>query len=167
MIQVYTGNGKGKTTAALGLALRAAGRGLRVHIIQFLKKGCYGETIALKKFKNVTLRQFGSGSFISGKVSSLDKKRAKDGLRDARRALLSGQYQVIILDEVNAALSCGALCAHELCALLQEAPCGIELILTGRNAPSALLRKADLITVMREHKHYYRKGVKARRGIEF
>ncbi|MDD5255187.1 MAG: cob(I)yrinic acid a,c-diamide adenosyltransferase [Candidatus Omnitrophica bacterium] len=167
MIQVYTGNGKGKTTAALGLALRAAGRGLRVHIIQFLKKGCYGETIALKKFKNVTLRQFGSGSFVSGKASSLDKKRATDGLRDARRALLSGEYQVIILDEVNAALSCGALCAQELCALLEEAPSGIELILTGRNAPSALLRKADLITVMQASKHYYRKGVKGRKGIEF
>ncbi len=167
MIQVYTGNGKGKTTAAFGLALRAAGAGIRVYIGQFLKKGTYGETVALKKLKNITLKQFGSGCFSRAQASASDKKLARQGLREIRRAIKSGSYGMVVLDEANAAVSCGALSIEEICGLLKGTPPRIELILTGRNAHPVLLKKAELVTVMQEKKHYYRKGVKARKGIEY
>jgi len=167
MIQVYTGAGKGKTTAALGLALRAAGRGIKVYIGQFLKKGDYGETRALKKFRNVTVRQFGSGCFVRARASGADKRLAQAGLKKIRREIQSGRYGMVVLDEVNAAVSCGVLSEEEVCGFLRDVPCRTEVVLTGRNAPAGILKHADLITVMQEKRHYYRKGVKAREGIEY
>lgn len=166
-IQVYTGNSKGKTTAALGLALRAMGAGLKVFVGQFVKKRICSEHKALERFKDlITIRQYGTG-FLRAKIpTQSEKASAKKRLEDVKKALLSGQYDMVILDEANIATHYGLLSVDELLDLLEKKPSGVELILTGRYADKRIIEKADLVTEMKEIKHYYRKGVKARRGIE-
>jgi len=166
-IQVYTGNSKGKTTAALGLALRAMGAGLKVFVGQFVKKRICSEHKALERFKDlITIRQYGTG-FLRAKIpTQSEKASAKKGLEDVKKVLLSGQYDMVILDEANIATHYGLLSVDELLDLLEKKPSGVELILTGRYADKRIIEKADLVTEMKEIKHYYRKGVKARRGIE-
>ena len=167
-IQVYTGLGKGKTTAALGLALRAAGAGLPVYIGQFMKGRETSELAGLRKLgRRVKVERFGSGKWVCRHKPDADEiLRACQGLRSVRCALASGRYRVVILDEVNCALHAGLLAVKDILRLLRTRPPEVEVVLTGRNAPKAILRAADLVTEMREVKHYFRKGVPARTGIE-
>ena len=166
-VQVYTGNGKGKTTAAFGLALRAAGAGLPVFIAQFAKAGEYSESVALQRFSDlITLRQYGSGRFIRGEPSEEDVRAARKGLQETGEALHSGKYRLVILDEANIATFFGLFPVEDLLALIQDKPVDVELVITGRNADPSVLNRADLITEMREIKHYYVNGVRARKGIE-
>ena len=166
-IQVYTSNGKGKTTASLGLALRAAGAGLRVFIAQFMKLGDYSEIKAFERFADlVTIRQFGQGRFIKGKPSPEDRTAAREGLATLNEALVSGDWDVVIAEEGNVAVMCGLFPIEELLALADRKPPQVELVITGRGAAPELIERADLVTEMKEIKHYYQKGVVARVGIE-
>ncbi|MDD4979930.1 MAG: cob(I)yrinic acid a,c-diamide adenosyltransferase [Candidatus Omnitrophica bacterium] len=167
MIQVYTGNGKGKTTAALGQALRAAGGGLKIYICQFLKNGCYCELTAIKKFKNIKVEQFGRAFFIRKNPAQKDRELAKRGLNKAKEIICAGYYDVVILDEINPALKLGLLELRDVISLIKSAPGKTELILTGRQAHPEIVKAADLVSEIKEVKHYYKKGVKARKGIEF
>ena len=167
MIHVYTGNGKGKTTAALGLALRAAGNGLKVYIGQFLKGRAYGELRALKKFKNIKIEQFGSVCFVGKKPSQKDVELAKKGLEKSRKILSKKIYDLVVLDEINVALRLGLLDLEEVLAMIRKIPKKTELVLTGRYAPKKIIKAADLVSEIKEIKHYFKKGVKCRRGIEF
>lgn len=167
MIQVYTGNGKGKTTAALGLAVRAAGAGLKVYIGQFIKGKNYSELNSLKKLGNIKVEQFGRGCFIKGAPRKKDIELARIGLNKIFRFIRNKAYDVVIMDEVNVALKFKLLELKDVTALIKEAPRNLELILTGRYAPREILKIADLASEIKELRHYYKKGTKARRGIEF
>jgi cob(I)alamin adenosyltransferase len=167
LVQVYTGEGKGKTTAALGLALRACGSGLKVCLVQFAKGRPSGELAALARFSDlVTVRRYGREGFIRGEPNPEDRELARSGWREARRAAGSG-CDVLILDEIGIALHYGLVDAAELLALVRDKPAGLELVLTGRRMPAEILQAADLVTEMREVKHYHARNVPARRGIEF
>jgi cob(I)alamin adenosyltransferase len=166
-IQVYTGDGKGKTTAALGLALRAAGAGLNVFIAQFMKRGDYSEIKALDRFEDrITVEQFGLGRFIRGNPDPEDIAAARKGLERVRQIFAAGGHDVVILDEANVAASCGLFSPVDLLDLIHAKPGGVEVVLTGRNAAPEILARADLVTEMKAVKHYYREGVQARPGIE-
>jgi cob(I)alamin adenosyltransferase len=168
-IQVYTGDGKGKTTAALGLALRAAGYEHKVYIGQFLKGQEYGELLSAKKLSPyITIEQFGRKGFIhvTKDPDEEDIKRAKRGLKKCLEAMLSRKYRIIILDEINVAVDLNLLTEEEIHKFLDKRPEDVEIILTGRYAPPSFLKKADLVTEMKAKKHYYKKGVRAREGIE-
>jgi cob(I)alamin adenosyltransferase len=167
-VQIYTGNGKGKTTAATGLAVRAAGAGLKVFIGQFLKMGDYSEIKALKeRFSDmITLEQFGTGGFIGGKVSPEHIQAAGKGLKRIKELMISGKYDVVICDEINVAVSLGLLTVEDLLELIALKPENIEMVFTGRGADPKMIEAADLVTEMTEIKHYYKKGVNARTGIE-
>ncbi|MBU0547143.1 MAG: cob(I)yrinic acid a,c-diamide adenosyltransferase [Candidatus Omnitrophica bacterium] len=167
MIQVYTGNGKGKTTAAFGLALRAAGAGLNVYIAQFLKGRDCSEHKALKKIKNIKLEQFGRGCFIRCKYQQIDMKLTRQGLEKVKKVITSRNYHVVILDEINVVLKLKFLSFKDILSLIKCTPENIELVFTGRGAPAQLIKKADLVSQIREVKHYYKRGIKARKGIEF
>lgn len=166
-VQVYTGNGKGKTTAALGLSIRAAGAGLKVFIAQFIKMGEYSEIKALKKFSGqITVEQFGLGRFIKGNPSVEDIEAASKGLEKVKTILSSGEHQVIILEEANVAVKIGLFSAQDLLDIIASKPENVELVITGRGADSRIIEKADLVTEMKEIKHYFQKGVAGRVGIE-
>jgi cob(I)alamin adenosyltransferase len=165
-IQVYTGNGKGKTTAALGLALRSAGAGLRVFVGQFLKQGDYSEIKALSRFENVTVEQFGMGRFVRGMPSDEEKAAARKGYARLCDILTAGAHDLMIVDEGNVAVTCRLISEKELLALMDKKPDTMELVITGRNASPAVMNRADLVTEMNEIKHYYHQGVMARKGIE-
>ena len=166
-VQVYTGDGKGKTTAALGLALRASGRGMRTYIGQFMKGQHYGELEALRDHPAITIEQYGDVRCIHREeVTSGHVTQAHRGLERAREVMLSGQYDVVVLDEVNVTIWFGLLDVEEVLAFLDQRPEHVEVILTGRRAPQELIERADLVTEMREVKHYYQQGVMARKGIE-
>lgn len=167
MIQVYTGNGKGKTTAALGLALRAAGCGLKVYIGQFAKAGQSGELRALKKIKNIKIEQLGGKCFIKRPPSIKDLESARKGMEKIREVICGGRYNVIIMDEINIALKLKLLKTADLLRLIKKAPKKVELVLTGRYAHPKIIEAADLVSRLEEVKHYFRRGVKARRGIEY
>jgi cob(I)alamin adenosyltransferase len=165
-IQVYTGNGKGKTTAALGLALRSLCAGNRVFFGQFMKGQAYSELNAPAYFENLTMEQFGDPHFVKGKPSEEDVANAKAGFARMKEVLASGAYDVVIFDELNTALFFGLLPVEEVTALLETRPPHTEVVLTGRYAPKEILDIADLVTEMAEVKHYYNEGVQARAGIE-
>jgi cob(I)alamin adenosyltransferase len=166
-IQVYTGTGKGKTTAALGLALRAAGAGLRVYIAQFIKKKRCSEHKALERFCDlITVRQYGRGFILKRKPNAADIDAAREGLAEVKKAMRNGVVDVVILDEANIAVSRGLLSPDDLIEVMSMKPAGVELIITGRYADERVIEKADLVTEMREIRHYAKKGVKARVGIE-
>lgn len=168
LIQIYTGDGKGKTTAALGLALRALGAGLKVYLGQFIKKGEFSEIRALRRLEpDIVIRQYGSGRFIKDRPSPADIRNAKKRLADLIRVMRSGKYDVIIADEILCAGSCGLLSLNEVKRLLDKKPAGVELVLTGRNAPRQIINKADLVTEMRKVRHPFDRGLAARKGIEF
>jgi len=167
MIQVYTGNGKGKTTAALGLALRAAGSGNKVYIAQFCKGMHYSELNTLRKIKNIKLEQFGRTCFIKNKPSETDIALAEKGLAKVKGNISKGIYRMVILDEINVALHLKLLKLKEIKELINKFPRASELILTGRCAHPEIIRLADLVSEIKEIKHYFKKGVKGRRGIEF
>lgn len=167
-IQVYTGNGKGKTTAALGLALRAAGAGLRVYIGQFMKGRHYSELDAAKKLAPlITIEQYGRPEFcVPGKVSEEDFRLAREGMEKIKAALFSNEYDIVVMDEICTALHFKLIEVEEVLKAMRAKPENVELILTGRYAPDAVLDAADLVTEMREVKHYYGKDIPARKGIE-
>ena len=166
-IQLYTGNGKGKTTAALGQALRAAGRGMKTLVIQFLKGQKYGELESAKRFSEyIKIEQMGRDTFvhISGPAAE-DIALAEKGMERARQALQE-DWDILVLDEVNVAIYFRLLRVAEVLELLDSKPEGLEIILTGRYAPPELIKRADLVTRMEQIKHYYSQGVQARDGIE-
>ena len=167
-VQVYTGDGKGKTTASLGLIIRALGAGLSVYLGQFIKAGRYSEIECLESLPSakLTCKQYGKGCFIFREASDEDRMAAREGLFEARAALVSGEYQVVVLDEINVACSLGLISTDDVLSLLDARPQGVELVLTGRGAPDEVLNRADLVTEMCEVKHYYKEGVLARKGIE-
>ena len=169
LIQVYTGNGKGKTTAALGLALRAAGHRFRVLMIQFLKGGItYGELKSARKLSPyLTIVPMGRECFVEKKnPHPLDRRWAQRGWKLAQESVRSRKYQLVILDEINVAVEYGLVPLEELLALMRDKPENVELVLTGRWARPEVLRRADLVTEMKEVKHYYRRGIDSRVGIE-
>jgi len=166
-IQVYTGNGKGKTTAALGLAIRAAGAGLKVFIAQFNKKGDYSEIKALKRFADlITVEQYGLGRFTDGKPLPEDIKAARKGLKRVKSILSAGEYQVVVLEEANVATKYGLFSVQDLLSVMLAKPDTVELVITGRGASPRIIENADLVTEMKAVKHYYQKGIRARIGIE-
>lgn len=167
-VQVYTGNGKGKTTAAFGLALRATGHGLRVHMIQFMKGGGpYGEHAAAERLAPwlKVSRTGGPGWVKKGAPAPEDISEAQKALALARLALTGG-YDLVILDEVNGAVDFGLIAVEDILALIAAKPPKVELVLTGRNAHEKIMEAADLVSEMREVKHYFNKGVDFRIGIE-
>lgn len=167
MIQIYTGDGKGKTTASLGLAIRAAGAGKKVYIAQFIKGKEGSELTVLKKIKNIKLEQFGRKCFIKGKPKREDIEAACAGLKKIKKIAKKGKYDVIILDEINVAMNLKLLDCQEVLKFLKNTPKKVELILTGRNAPREISRNADLISCIKEIKHYFKAGLQARKGIEY
>jgi cob(I)alamin adenosyltransferase len=166
-VQVYTGDGKGKTTAALGLAMRAAGAGLKVYIAQFVKGMKYAELITLERLSElITVKQYGRNCFIKSSPEEEDIRVAREGLKEVRELMISGKYQVIILDEANIATFYNLFAVEDLLDLVREKPEGVELVITGRRADPRIIEVADLVTEMKEVKHYYNEGVQARDGIE-
>ncbi len=166
-VHVYTGEGKGKTTAALGLALRAAGAGWKVFIAQFVKGMAYSELDALERFSDlIIVRQYGRGCFIRQDPEDADIEAAELGLAECAEALASGDYSVVILDEANVAVALRLFSVEQLIELINFKPVEVELVITGRYAHPRVINRADLVTEMREVKHYYRQGVLARTGIE-
>jgi cob(I)alamin adenosyltransferase len=169
LIHVYTGLGKGKTTAALGQAMRAAGQGLKVYIIQFMKGWpYYGELETVDKPDNVTIKQFGRPDYVDkGHPDPIDVRMAQEALDHSREIVKSEQYELVILDEINVALEWKLIQLQDVLSLLDEKPEGVELILTGRYARPEVIARADLVTEMREIKHPYQRGLISRRGIDY
>ena len=169
LVEVFTGDGKGKTSAALGVVLRAAGQGLRSHIVYFMKGDFpYGEQQVLSRLPNVTFARFGFRDFCDPRnVTEEEKEQARLALAEARRAMLSGEYDLVVLDEVNVASAWGLIAVEDVLELLDERPQGVELILTGRYADDRLIQRADLVTEMEEVKHPFHQGLKSRQGIDF
>ena len=166
-ILVYTGNGKGKTTAALGLALRAAGAGMKVFIAQFVKGGKASELKALKKLEDlITIKQFGRGHLIYNEPEKEDIYQAVKGLQEVKEVILSGGYDLVILDEATVAVHLKLFSIQDLLDVIDLKPNHEEIIITGRYADQKLIDRADLVTEMKEVKHYFQQGIKARPGIE-
>ena len=173
-IHIYTGNGKGKTTAALGLALRAIGAGKSVYLAQFLKKGFFSGQKALnllsgtlKHDQKILIEQFGTGRFIRGEADDREKERAAQGVKRILEIMGQGEFDLIIMDEAVTACSLALISDKEIETLLNTKKRNAELVLTGRGVTDFLKKKADLVTEMKEIKHYYKEGVEAREGIEF
>jgi len=167
-VQVYTGNCKGKTTASLGLAFRAMGRGLKTYIGQFMKGQIYGELEAAKMNASyITIEQYGKGTFIhvTG-VTEEDVAMAQEGLAKIKGAMFSGDYDIIVFDEILTAHFFKVISLEDMLNVIKEKPKGVEVVFTGRYAPQEIIDAADLVTEMVEIKHYYEKGVPARDGIE-
>ena len=166
-IHVYTGDGKGKTTAALGLTLRAVGAGWRVLFTQFLKHGKFSEIKALKRLGDqVTIRQYGSGRFIKRRPSEKEMEMARAGLSEIMQVMKEGRYDLIVLDEINVAVHFGLIPLEGVISLLEKRPQDVELVFTGKWAHKEIIERADLVTEMRMIKHYFSKGIRAREGIE-
>ncbi len=168
-VQVYTGNGKGKTTAALGLAFRAMGRGLKTYIGQFMKGQHYSELDAAKIVPEfITIEQYGKNTFTKVKTTPdpEDINLAKNGILKARAAMLSGKYDIVVLDEIITAHFFHLVTLDEMLDFVTNKPDGVELVFTGRYAPSELIEVANLVTEMKEVKHYFDNGTKSRKGIE-
>lgn len=168
-IQVYTGNGKGKTTAAIGLAVRAAGAGMKTYFIQFMKEYPYSEIKSLEAYKDkITLVQCCGDDFVlnKGLPPQTEINKAREGLKEAKERMLSGEYDIVVLDEVLVSVYFKLFTTDEILEFINCKPEIVELILTGRYCPQAIIDKADLVTEMKEIKHYYAKGVTSRKGIE-
>jgi cob(I)alamin adenosyltransferase len=168
-VQVYTGNSKGKSTAALGLAFRAMGRGLKTYVGQFMKGQKYGELKSAEMCQPyITIEQYGKDTFIHVKNPPLaeDVQMAQEGLAKAKKVMLSGEYDIIVFDEINTAHFFNLITTEEMLDVIKSKPDGVEVIFTGRYAPPEVIEAADLVTEMIEVKHYFEKGVPARDGIE-
>lgn len=167
-VHIYTGNGKGKTTAALGLALRAVGAGKRVFVAQFVKGMKYSEVdIINNRFDEIEIRQYGLDCFIFNAPTDADIEAAREGLNEVKSILCNSSYDLVILDEANIALYYNLFGVDELIDALRLRNDNMEVVITGRYAPEKLIEYADLVTEMKEVKHYYNNGVEARKGIEF
>jgi len=169
LVIVITGNGKGKTTAAFGQALRAIGQGYNVFVLQFMKGRKYGEFLAAKKYlPNLTIRMSGLDSFVMrDNPAAIDIELAQKGLDVARKAIMSGKYDMVILDEINVALDFKLIDLKDVIKLLKNKPPAINLILTGRYAPAEIIKLADTVSEVKEIKHHYNAGIKDRAGIEY
>ncbi len=169
LVQVFTGDGKGKTTAAIGAVIRALGSGLRVFIVYFMKGSHpYGERNILSKLPNVTMASFGSREFIDpANIKPEEKEQAEKALATARKAMLSGSYDLVVLDEVNLAAAWQLVELDEVIRFIRDKPQNVEIILTGRQADTKLVQLADLVTEMLKIKHPYDKGITARKGVEY
>ncbi|MCK4235076.1 cob(I)yrinic acid a,c-diamide adenosyltransferase [candidate division WOR-3 bacterium] len=169
LIQVFTGDGKGKTTAALGEALRACGHNFKVLVVQFMKGDIkYGEVNIAPKIPNLELKQFGLPTFVKkGEPSTEDLRLAQEGFKYAKSAIMSKKYDMVILDEINVAIDYGLLILDNVLTLLRERPEGVEIILTGRYAPKEIIEIADLVSNIDEIKHPYQKGIIGRKGVEW
>jgi cob(I)alamin adenosyltransferase len=170
LIQVYTGDGKGKTTAAIGLAFRASGHGLKTYIIQFMKgKRDYGELMAAEKLSsNLTILPVGRDQFVNREnPDSVDIDLAQKGLARAKEIVEGDMYDILVLDEINVALDYKLVDLSDVMALIKNKPAKMEIVLTGRYAPKEIMEAADLVTEMREVKHYYKEGIASRKGIEW
>jgi cob(I)alamin adenosyltransferase len=169
MVEIFTGNGKGKTSAALGVALRALGHNLQVYLIYFMKGNYpYGEQKILAQLPNVTIAKFGQETFVDpANIKPEEKAQAKEALETARQAIGSGKYDLIILDEINVTVAWKLIEVDEVVELIQQLPEKTELILTGRYAHPKLVSLADLVTEMVEVKHPYQKGVLSRKGFDY
>lgn len=169
LILVYTGNGKGKTTAALGLALRAIGHGQKVFMIQFMKGSPeYGEVKAARYLPQFTLIQKGLPTFVrKGEPGEEDVKLAREGLELAKNIIRTGEYQLIILDEINVAVDYGLIKVEEVLELINLKPEGVTLVLTGRYAPEEIINRADMVSEVKDIKHHYRQGIPSQPGIEY
>ncbi len=167
-LHIYTGNGKGKTTAALGLALRAMGSGKNVFIGQFVKSMAYSETEPIRtSLPQITIKQYGLNCFINQIPTSEDAEAAKKGLSEIESILREAKHELVILDEANIALYYNLFNLNELIRILNCRTENTEVVITGRYAPPELIEYADLVTEMKEIKHYYAKGIKSRKGFEF
>ena len=167
-VHVYTGNGKGKTTAAFGLALRAEGAGLKVFIGQFVKGKTYNENMAISEnLKNITVKQYGLDCFIVKAPTDDDIKAARQGFDEMQKIIQKGKHDLVIMDEINIALYFKLIDIEDLLETIKNKPEHVELVLTGRYAPQKLIEAADLVTEMKEVKHYYQRGIEARKGIEY
>jgi cob(I)alamin adenosyltransferase len=167
-VQVYTGNGKGKTTAAFGLALRSVGAGNKVFIAQFIKGMPYSEIESVNKFlPGITIKQYGLDCFIVNQPTEKDINAARYGLSEVSKIISSGDYELVILDEACIAVHYNLFSVNDLISALTSRPAGTEIVVTGRYASPELMEIADLVTEMKEIKHYYNQGVQARKGIEF
>lgn len=167
-VHIYTGNGKGKTTAALGLALRAVGAGMKVYIAQFIKGRHYSELNSLDKFAGqIVVKQYGRDCFIKKEPEEADKVAARNGFDEVKKIIMEGIYDMVVLDEINIALYYKLIDVSEVAGMIRKRPGHVELVLTGRYAPQSLIDIADLVTGMDEIKHYYNNGVEARPGIEY
>jgi len=169
LVEIFTGSGKGKTSAALGVVLRALGQGLRVHIVFFMKGDYpYGERNILARLPNVSFQSFGHEGFVDPQnVKAEEREQARQGLEAARDAIASGSFDIVVLDEVNIAVAWKLLDVEDVLRLIDEKPQNVELILTGRHADQRLIERADLVTEMVEIKHPFEKGIKARRGFDY
>jgi len=169
MIQIYTGKGKGKTTAALGLAMRAAGHGMRVIVIQFMKGRInYGELQTVKNIPNISIEQYGRPDFVNPEnPDPEDIRLAVEGLKRAEETILNEEYDLVILDEINVAVNFGLISVKDVVTLMQKKPKQLELVLTGRYMPEEFAQYADLITECREVKHYFKKGKSSRKGFDY
>ena len=168
IVQVYTGNGKGKTTAALGLAFRAAGRDMKILIVQFMKKWDYGELHSVKLIPNITLKTFGTKDFVyKGKAKKIDYEEAEKAFICGMEGVQSGEYQMVIFDELNMAIYYDLLDIKRVIKKIKEKPKNVEIVITGRKAPAEIIDIADLVTEMKEIKHPFQKGIQARIGIEY
>jgi cob(I)alamin adenosyltransferase len=167
MVHIYTGNGKGKTTAALGLALRAIGAKLHVYMIQFMKGNPYSELQSSKQLKNFTIKQFGREEFVSKKnPAAIDIQYAQEGFKHAQDIINQGKHDIVILDEINVALDYQLISIPDVVQLISNKPNHVELVLTGRHAPPEIVKIADLVTEMLEIKHPYHQGILGRKGID-
>jgi len=169
LVFVFTGNGKGKTTAAMGQALRAVGHDLKVLVIQFMKGKKYGEVLAAEKYlPNITIYQCGLDSFVMrGNPAPVDVELAVQGLNIARKALSSGEYNMVILDEINVALDFKLISVDDVSEMIKSKAPSVDLFLTGRYAPPEIVELADTVSEIQEIKHHYSAGIKERAGIEF
>ena len=171
IVMVYTGDGKGKTTAALGLSLRQVGWGKRVLVIQFMKGpgNVYGEKLAAEKcLLNLCIEQMGRDEFVNlSEPDDIDIELAQKALARAEKAMLSGECDMLVLDEVNVAMGCGLLQVSQVAGLIDKKPEHLDLVLTGRRCPEEIIEKADMVSEIKEIKHHYARGVQARKGIEY
>ncbi len=170
-IQIYTGNGKGKTTASLGLILRALGAGLKIFVGQFLKQGDYSEIKAIDKYSKIykdqiTIEQYGSGRFVKGRPTDEEIAEGREGYNKILEVVKKGEHDLVIVEEGNVAMMYNIITEKDLLQLMDKKSDYVELVITGRGATEKLIERADLVTEMKEIKHYFSKGVVARTGIE-
>jgi len=168
LVMVFTGNGKGKTTAAVGQAVRALGHGYRVYMIHFMKGRDYGEFLALEKMPNLTLVRAGRDCFVSREdPDPVDVDLARDGFARAGAAIRSREHDLVVLDEINVAVDFGLIEEDELFDLLRDKPDGVTVVLTGRGASQELVKRADMVSEVLAIKHHYEQGADCERGIEY
>ncbi len=168
LIMVYTGSGKGKTTAAVGQAVRAAGHGYRVYMIHFMKGRDYGEFLAASQLPNLTVVRAGRDVFVDREnPEQVDIELARDGFDRAGKVILSGEYDLVVLDEINVAVDFGLISESDLFQLMEQKPPQVDLILTGRGASPELVKRADMVSEILAIKHHYDSGINGRKGIEY